>query len=145
MACTAGATLWAMLATARETPAALMRPKAPKAGKRILLERIPFLWKYFSFSVKVSCRNLFRYKKRFFMTVIGHCRMYGTDDRRAWTSFQYFQHHRYSVWGYLPLQPSGVHGAGECRGRKAALGAGQEDENRPLRRSPNTRAVNGLQ
>lgn len=71
VACTAGATLWAMLATARETPAALMRPKAPKAGKRILLERIPFLWEHFSFSVKVSCRNLFRYKKRFFMTVIG--------------------------------------------------------------------------
>ena len=69
--CTVGATLWAMLATARETPAALMRPKAPKAGKRILLERIPFLWRHFRFSAKVSCRNLFRYKKRFFMTVIG--------------------------------------------------------------------------
>ena len=69
--CTVGATLWAMLATARETPAALMRPKAPKAGKRILLERIPFLWRHFRFSIKVSCRNLFRYKKRFFMTVIG--------------------------------------------------------------------------
>ncbi len=71
VACTVGAILWAMLATARETPAALMRPKAPKAGKRILLEHIPFLWKHFRFSVKVSCRNLFRYKKRFFMTVIG--------------------------------------------------------------------------
>ena len=71
VACTVGATLWAMLATARETPAALMRPKAPKAGKRILLEHIPFLWRHFRFSAKVSCRNLFRYKKRFFMTVIG--------------------------------------------------------------------------
>ena len=71
LACTVGATLWAMLATARETPAALMRPKAPKAGKRILLEHIPFIWKPFRFSAKVSCRNLFRYKKRFFMTVIG--------------------------------------------------------------------------
>lgn len=71
LACTVGATLWAMLATARETPAALMRPKAPKAGKRILLEHIPFIWKHFRFSAKVSCRNLFRYKKRFFMTVIG--------------------------------------------------------------------------
>lgn len=48
-----------------------MRPKAPKAGKRILLEHIPFIWKHFRFSAKVSCRNLFRYKKRFFMTVIG--------------------------------------------------------------------------
>ena len=71
VACTVGATLWAMLATARETPAALMRPKTPKAGKRILLEHVTFLWKHFSFSVKVCCRNLFRYKKRFFMTVIG--------------------------------------------------------------------------
>ena len=71
VACTVGATLWAMLATARETPAALMRPKAPKAGKRILLEHIPFIWKHLRFSAKVSCRNLFRYKKRFFMTVIG--------------------------------------------------------------------------
>jgi putative ABC transport system permease protein len=60
-----------MLATARSTPAQLMRPKAPKAGKRILLERIPFLWRHLGFSAKVSARNLFRYKKRFWMTVIG--------------------------------------------------------------------------
>lgn len=71
LVCTVGATLWAMLATARSTPAALMRPKAPKAGKRIFLERIGPLWRRMSFSVKVSARNLFRYKKRFFMTVIG--------------------------------------------------------------------------
>lgn len=70
-ACTVGATLWAMLATARQTPAALMRPKAPKAGKRIFLERIGPLWRRMSFSVKVSARNLLRYKKRFWMTVIG--------------------------------------------------------------------------
>ena len=68
---TVGATVWAMISTARQTPAVLMRPKAPKAGKRIFLERIPFLWKHLSFSVKVSCRNLFRYKKRLFMTIIG--------------------------------------------------------------------------
>lgn len=54
-----------------ETPALLMRPKAPRAGKKILLERITFLWKRFSFTQKVTARNLFRYKKRFFMTVIG--------------------------------------------------------------------------
>lgn len=71
IACIAGATLWAMLATARETPAALMRPKAPQAGKRIFLEHLGFLWHRFSFSVKVSCRNLFRYKKRLLMTVMG--------------------------------------------------------------------------
>lgn len=54
-----------------ETPALLMRPKAPRAGKKILLERMTFLWKHFSFTEKVTARNLFRYKKRFFMTVIG--------------------------------------------------------------------------
>ena len=54
-----------------ETPAALMLPRAPKEGKRILLERITPLWRHFPFSWKVTCRNLFRYKKRFWMTVIG--------------------------------------------------------------------------
>lgn len=51
-------------------PAQLMRPKAPRAGKRILLEKTP-LWKHFSFNSKVTCRNLFRYKRRMLMTVIG--------------------------------------------------------------------------
>ena len=54
-----------------ETPSLLMRPKAPKVGKRIFLERIPFIWKRFNFTKKVTARNIFRYKKRFFMTVIG--------------------------------------------------------------------------
>lgn len=52
-------------------PAMLMRPKAPRAGKVILLERVPAVWRRLSFSQKVTMRNLFRYKKRFFMTVIG--------------------------------------------------------------------------
>lgn len=55
----------------RETPADLMRPRAPKAGKRIFLEYIRPLWKRLAFTQKVTCRNLFRYKKRFWMTVIG--------------------------------------------------------------------------
>ncbi len=54
-----------------EQPALLMRPKAPKAGKRVLLERIGFLWNRLSFSYKVTFRNLFRYKKRMLMTVVG--------------------------------------------------------------------------
>ena len=54
-----------------ETPAPLMRPKAPKLGKKILIERMTLLWKRFSFTSKVTARNLFRYKKRFFMTVLG--------------------------------------------------------------------------
>lgn len=55
----------------KEVPSILMRPKAPKEGKRILLERISFLWNRLNFTQKVTCRNIFRYKKRFFMTVIG--------------------------------------------------------------------------
>lgn len=53
------------------TPSALMRPLPPKNGKRIFLERIGFIWSRLSFTKKVTARNLFRYKKRFFMTVIG--------------------------------------------------------------------------
>ncbi len=54
-----------------QRPAALMRPKAPKAGKRNVLERIGFIWKRMGFTSKVTARNIFRYKARFFMTVIG--------------------------------------------------------------------------
>ncbi len=63
---------WASVAaTLREKPAALMLPRAPKAGKRILLERMGPLWSRLSFTWKVTCRNLFRYKKRLVMTVVG--------------------------------------------------------------------------
>ena len=55
----------------REQPAELMRPKAPAMGKRILLERIPFIWTKMNFFQKVVARNIFRYKKKFFMTTIG--------------------------------------------------------------------------
>ncbi len=68
---TVAATWFAMAATLRERPAALMLPRAPKAGKRILLERIRPLWRRMSFSWKVTARNLFRYKRRFFMAVVG--------------------------------------------------------------------------
>lgn len=54
-----------------EAPALLMRPKSPKKGKTILLERISFIWKRLKFSQKVTARNIFRYKKRFVMTIIG--------------------------------------------------------------------------
>lgn len=54
-----------------EVPAELMRPAAPKAGKRVFLERITFIWKRLNFSRKASVRNLIRYKKRFFMTIFG--------------------------------------------------------------------------
>ena len=71
VACT---TFSAFLATYKELfacPAELMRPKAPKAGKRILLERITPIWSHLNFIKKVTMRNLFRYKKRMLMTVIG--------------------------------------------------------------------------
>lgn len=64
-------TILAALASLRENPASLMLPKAPKPGKRILLERITPLWKRMSFSQKITARNLLRYKRRFFMAVIG--------------------------------------------------------------------------
>lgn len=70
-ACTTGAALWACGSTLMATPAALMRPKAPRAGKRVLLEYIGPLWRSLSFTWKVTMRNLFRYKRRFWMTVIG--------------------------------------------------------------------------
>lgn len=69
--CTAAATFSACYASLKEVPATLMRPKAPKAGRRVLLEKMPFIWKKLSFTSKVTVRNLFRYKKRFFMSVIG--------------------------------------------------------------------------
>lgn len=65
------ATLSVCLQELVSTPSVLMRPKAPKAGKRILMERIPFIWKRLNFNQKVTMRNLFRYKKRFWMSVIG--------------------------------------------------------------------------
>ena len=71
VACTTGAALWACLSTLIDTPANLMRPRAPKAGKRVFLEYIKPIWRRLSFTWKVSMRNLFRYQKRFWMTVIG--------------------------------------------------------------------------
>lgn len=65
------ATWFAAASTLRETPASLMLPRVPKAGKRILLERVKPLWSRMSFSWKVTARNIFRYKRRFFMAVVG--------------------------------------------------------------------------
>ena len=63
--------LGACFSTLAAVPAQLMRPKAPPAGKRVLLERLPFLWRQLSFNYKITIRNLFRYQRRFWMTVIG--------------------------------------------------------------------------
>lgn len=69
--CTVGATVVACYRVLAETPASLMRPPAPKEGKRVLVEKITILWKHLNFTWKSCLRNLFRYKKRLFMTIFG--------------------------------------------------------------------------
>lgn len=69
--CTVGATIIACYKELNLQPASLMRPKSPKAGKRVLLERISWLWSKLKFTQKVTIRNVFRYKKRVSMTIIG--------------------------------------------------------------------------
>lgn len=71
LACTSTAVYLACYKELRSQPAALMRPKSPKAGKRVLLERIPLVWSRLKFFSKVTLRNLFRYKKRLIMTLLG--------------------------------------------------------------------------
>ncbi len=71
LCCTMIATISACHHSLRECAASLMLPKAPKAGKRVLLEHITPIWKRMKFTHKVTVRNLMRYKKRFFMTIVG--------------------------------------------------------------------------
>ena len=69
--CIGGATYIVANSELKEQASQLMRPKAPKNGKKILLENLPFIWKHFNFSNKVTTRNIFRYKKRSITTIIG--------------------------------------------------------------------------
>lgn len=69
--CTMAATCLSCYNELKAQPAVLMRPPSPKKGKRVFMERITFIWKHLSFIWKSTIRNLFRYKKRFFMTVFG--------------------------------------------------------------------------
>lgn len=71
--CIIGATIYSVYKELFIEPAELMRPKSPKSGKRVWLEKIPFIWNRFDFIQKVTIRNMFRYKKRFLMTIIGIC------------------------------------------------------------------------
>ena len=71
--CSVGTTVYSCYSELSQVPAQLIRPKAPASGKRIFLERLPFLWNRLKFLQKVSIRNVFRYKKRFFMMVLGIC------------------------------------------------------------------------
>ena len=71
IACILGATIFVAIRELKDVPASLMRPKPPKNGKSILLEKIGFIWKHMNFSQKVIARNIFRYKKRGLITIIG--------------------------------------------------------------------------
>ena len=71
VACTLIATIASCYKELAAEPAELMRPAAPKQGKRILLERIGIIWKHLNFTWKSTVRNLIRYKKRIFMTIFG--------------------------------------------------------------------------
>lgn len=71
LACVCGTSIFTAMGELREKPSVLMRPKAPKNGRRVFLERIPFIWQRLKFSRKVTIRNIFRYKKRVFATVFG--------------------------------------------------------------------------
>lgn len=107
--CVVMATFLACFKELAATPANLMRPAAPKLGKRVFLERIPFLWKRLNFTGKSTIRNLMRYKKRFFMTIfgIGACMAlllvgYGIKDSIfSITNIQYNEIHVYD--GFITL------------------------------------------
>lgn len=71
IACTSAAVLYSCIRELKSVPGALMRPKPPHSGKRVLLENVGFIWNRLSFLSKVTLRNLFRYKKRFVMTLVG--------------------------------------------------------------------------
>ncbi len=103
--CSVGVTYVTVKKEARDTPASLIRPQAPVSGKKILLEKIDFIWKRFRFIHKVSLRNIFRYKKRLFMMVlgIGGCTAlvltgFGVDDSISdIVTMQYDEIMRYDV------------------------------------------------
>ena len=69
--CITGSTVHSAYKELKDEPSSLMRPKSPKMGKKVILEKIPFIWKRLNFSSKTTVRNVFRYKKRALMTIIG--------------------------------------------------------------------------
>ncbi|MBQ8803169.1 MAG: ABC transporter permease [Tyzzerella sp.] len=117
--CTGVATVSACYKELVAQPAVLMRPAAPQIGKRTLIEKIPFLWKHLNFTWKSSLRNLFRYKKRFFMTLfgIGGCMgllMVGFGLRDSITSIATYQ------YGELQLYDSSVFISEDMEGESRA-------------------------
>ena len=71
LVCVCGTSILTVMKVVKEKPASLMRPKAPKNGKRVIIEKISFIWNRLKFSNKITIRNLFRYKKRVIATIIG--------------------------------------------------------------------------
>lgn len=124
----AGAAVFACRAELKQTPAALMRPKAPHGGSRIFLERIGFVWQRMSFLNKVTARNLLRYKKRFFMTIFGImgcmalliCGFAIKDSVHALSPLQYGEVYRYDV--------QAVVNSADFDTQQEALGANSEVE-----------------
>lgn len=89
-----------------EVPAELIRPKAPKSGKRVLLERVPFIWRRLGFLSKVSIRNIFRYKQRLIMMIIGICGctallLTGYGIRDSISNVIYYQYDEINVYDCL--------------------------------------------
>lgn len=103
--CVIGATILSCFRSLRTSAAELMRPAAPKHGKRILLEHIPFIWKHMNFIWKSVARNIARYKKRIFMTIFGICGCmslllvgFGIKDSiRSIVDIQYSELHKYDI------------------------------------------------
>jgi len=112
---TTAAAVMACIKELTSAPAELMRPRAPKAGKRIFLERIGFIWRRMSFTKKVTARNIFRYKKRFLMTVIGIAGCTGLlvtgfglkDSILSITDIQFNDIYVYNLIGYLKQPVTG--------------------------------------
>lgn len=103
--CVIGATIVSCYRSLRTSAAELMRPAAPKHGKRILLEHIPFIWKHMNFTWKSVARNISRYKKRIFMTIFGICGCMSLllvgfgirDSISSIVDIQYNNRHKYDV------------------------------------------------
>lgn len=103
--CVIGATIVSCYRSLRTSAAELMRPAAPKHGKRIILEHIPFIWKHMNFTWKSVARNISRYKKRIFMTIFGICGCmslllvgFGIKDSiSSIVEIQYNDRHKYDV------------------------------------------------
>lgn len=103
--CVIGATILSCFRSLRTSAAELMRPAAPKHGKRILLEHVPFIWKHMNFTWKSVARNIARYKKRIFMTIFGICGCmslllvgFGIKDSiRSIVDIQYSERHKYDI------------------------------------------------